>query len=78
LNARIYQILLYLQDNKENGRYYLKRQPLEIFNQAYAICDELQNLKHPEELAVPVWNKIRQSFLSYETYNPQNKSSSKI
>jgi hypothetical protein len=67
LNARIYQILLYLQDNKENGRYYLKRQPLEIFNQAYAICDELQNLKHPEELAVPVWNKIRQSFLSYET-----------
>ena len=67
LNSRIYQILLYLQDYKENGRYYLKRQPLEIFNQAYAVCDELRNVKHPEELAVPVWNKIRQSFLSYET-----------
>jgi len=67
LNSRIYQILLYLQDNKENGRYYLKRQPLEIFNQAYAVCNELKNVKHPEELAVPVWNKIRQSFLSYET-----------
>jgi hypothetical protein len=71
LNARIYQILLYLQDSKENGRYKLKRQPLEIFNQAYAICEELQKVKHPEETAVPIWdrlrNRLRNSFLSYET-----------
>ena len=67
LNSRIYQILLYLQDNTANGRHKLKRQPLEIFNQAYAICEELQGIKHPEELAIPVWNRIRQLFLSYET-----------
>ena len=67
LNSRIYQILLYLQDDKENRRYKLERQPLEIFNQAYAICGELQNVKHPEELTLPIWDKIRQLFLSYET-----------
>jgi len=67
LNSRIYQILLYLQDNTANGRHKLKRQPLEIFNQAYAICEELQSEKHPEELAIPIWNRIRQLFLSYET-----------
>jgi hypothetical protein len=67
LNSRIYQILLFFQDNKENGRFKLKRQPLEIFNQAYAICEELQSVKHPEELAQPLWDKLRQLFLSYET-----------
>jgi hypothetical protein len=67
LNSRIYQILLYLQDSKENGRYKLKRQPLEILNQAYAICEELQSKKHPEELVQPFWDKLRQLFLSYET-----------
>jgi hypothetical protein len=67
LNSRIYQILLYLQDSKENGRYKLKRQPLEIFNQAYAICEELQKEKHPEEITVLIWDRLRNSFLSYET-----------
>ena len=67
LNSRIYQILLYLQDSTANGRHKLKRQPLEIFNQAYAICEELQAEKHPEETAVPIWDKLRNNFLSYET-----------
>lgn len=49
LNSRIYQTLLYLQDSTANGRHKLKRQPLEIFNQAYTICEELQAEKHPEE-----------------------------
>jgi len=67
LNSRIYQVLLYLQDSTANGRHKLKRQPLEIFNQAYAICEELQKVKHPEETAVPIWDRLRNSFLSYET-----------
>jgi hypothetical protein len=67
LNSRIYQILLYLQDSKGNGRYKLKRQPLEILNQAYAICEELQGEKHPEELVQPLWDSLRQQFLAYET-----------
>lgn len=67
LNSRIYQTLLYLQDSTANGRHKLKRQPLEIFNQAYAICEELQAEKHPEETAVPIWDKMRNVFLSYET-----------
>jgi hypothetical protein len=67
LNSRIYQILLYLQDNTANGRHKLKRQPLEIFNQAYAICEELQVENHPEEKAVQIWDKLRNAFLSYET-----------
>ena len=67
LNSRIYQVLLYLQDSTANGRHKLKRQPLEIFNQTYAICKELQQDKHPEETAIPIWDKIRHSFLSCET-----------
>jgi hypothetical protein len=67
LNSRIYQILLYLQDSTANGRHKLKRQPLEIFNQAYAICEELQREKHPEEKTMQIWDKLRNTFLSYET-----------
>ena len=67
LNSRIYQTLLYLQDSTANGRHKLKRQPLEIFNQAYTICEELQAEKHPEEKAVQIWDKLRNTFLSYET-----------
>jgi len=67
LNSRIYQILLYLQDSTANGRHKLKRQPLEIFNQAYVICEELKKVKHPEETVVPIWDRLRNSFLSYET-----------
>jgi fumarate hydratase class II len=67
LNSRIYQTLLYLQDSTANVRHKLKRQPLEIFNQAYAICDELQQEKHPEEKVVQIWDKPRPPFLSYET-----------
>jgi hypothetical protein len=59
LNSRIYQILLNLQDNTANGRHKLKRQPLEIFNQAYAICEELQVEKHPEEKAIQIWGKLQ-------------------
>ena len=67
LNAHIYQILLYLQDDKKDRPYKLERTPLEIFNQAYRICNELKKVKHPEELTIPVWKKTEQIFLFHET-----------
>ena len=67
LNTRIYEILLYLQDCKDNGRHKLKRDPLEIFNESYAICKELQGEKHPETTALQIWERLRKRYLSYET-----------
>jgi hypothetical protein len=49
LNSRIYEVLLYLHDCETCQKNKLMRQPLEIFNHAYAICEELQQEKHPEE-----------------------------
>ncbi|MDR0941301.1 MAG: hypothetical protein LBM68_03645 [Bacteroidales bacterium] len=66
LNARIYQILLHLQDCNQPGIVKLKRHPLEIFNQAYAICEELQQEKYPEEAVIPIWKRLRNSFILHE------------
>jgi hypothetical protein len=67
LNSRIYQILLYLEDSEENGREKLKTEPLEIFNQVYAICHELKAEKRPEEKVESVWGKIQEKFPPNET-----------
>ncbi len=67
LNARIYQVLLHLQDTKDNNRYYLKRCPLAIFNQSYAICEQVKSIKHPENEVKIIYSTVRDHFLAYET-----------
>lgn len=67
LNSRIYDILLYLQDSCKNGRIPLKRKPLEIFNQAYCLCEILAAEKYPENCIHALWNKTSEQFLDYET-----------
>lgn len=66
LNAKIYQILLYLQDNDNNSRKLIKVNPLVIFNRAYEICDFIKDEKHPEELAARLWQHSEQEFISDE------------
>ncbi len=67
LNSRIYTVLLDLQDNNKNNRIPLKRKPIEIFNQAYYICDKLISEKHPENEIQSLWNKTLENFLEFET-----------
>ncbi len=67
LNSRIYTVLLDLQDNNKNNRIPLKRKPIEIFNQAYYICDKLISEKHPENEIQSLWNKTLETFLEFET-----------
>lgn len=67
LNSRIYAVLPYLHDCKTCQKNRLTRQPLEIFNHAYAICEELQQEKHPEETALLIWEQMRGNFLLCET-----------
>jgi hypothetical protein len=67
LNSKIYQILLYLRDYKDDKHCKLKRKPLEIFNQVYAICEEIQSIKHPEEIVGATWKRTRSKFLPCET-----------
>jgi hypothetical protein len=57
LNSRIYEILLKLQDAHPNCRHKLKKTPIEIFNEAYAICEELKQEKHPEEMVHELWER---------------------
>jgi hypothetical protein len=65
LNSRIYDVLLRLNECKTCQK---QRKPLEIFNQAYAICDELQHERHPEETVSQIWERLRNSgFLLCET-----------
>jgi hypothetical protein len=66
LNSRIYDVLLPLNDCKTCKK---KRKPLEIFNQAYAICGELQQEEHPEETVSLIWERLRSEngFLLCET-----------
>jgi hypothetical protein len=59
LNARIYQVLLNLQDSETHCRNKLKKPPLEIFDTAYSICDELQKENHPEEKVLQICNRLR-------------------
>jgi len=67
LNSEIYLILLHLEDGKTHCRSKLKQTPLEIFNQAYAICDEVKKEKHPEHIALDLWDKIYPRLLMCET-----------
>jgi hypothetical protein len=68
LNSRIYEILLRLNDCETCEQHQLKREPLEIFNEAYAICDELQPAKYPELAALAIWERLRENnYLVCET-----------
>ena len=67
LNARLYQVLLQFNDSETCEGHNLKKQPLEIFNHAYAICEELQKEKHPEVAALQIWDRLREKFLICET-----------
>lgn len=67
LNSRIYKVLLYLQDSNNNDRIPLRRKPIEIFNQAYFICDKLESEKHPENVVQTLVQKTSETFLDYET-----------
>jgi hypothetical protein len=66
LNSRIYDVLLRLNECKICQK---QRKPLDIFHQAYAICDELQHEKHPEETVSMIWDRLRSEngFLLCET-----------
>ncbi len=66
LNSRIYDVLLLLQDNSKNGRIRLKRKPLEIFNQAYYLCDILLSDEHPENSVHALWNKTSEQYVDFE------------
>jgi hypothetical protein len=59
LNSRIYQVLLNFQDSGAHCRNKLKKPPLEIFDMAYSICDELQNENHPEEQVSQIFDRLR-------------------
>jgi hypothetical protein len=67
LNSRIYEILWCLTDRKSCSKNKLKKDPLDVFNQAYAICQELQKEKHPEQNALQVWEQVRDKNLLCET-----------
>ena len=69
LNSRIYDILLYLQDSCKNGRIPLKRKPLEIFNQAYCLCEILAAEKYPENCIHALWDKTSEQFFKDVTSN---------
>ena len=66
LNAKLYQTLLFLQDNDDNGRKTIKVNPLVIFNRVYEICDVVKNEAHPEELAGRLWQHTEEEFISDE------------
>jgi hypothetical protein len=67
LNSRIYEVLLCLNDRKTCEKNRLKKEPLKIFNQAYIICWELQKEKHPEQIALEIWERVRSKNLLCET-----------
>ena len=67
LNSRLYQVLLQFNDTETCDGNNLKKQPLEVFNHAYAICEQLQQEKHPEVAAVQIWDHLREKFLICET-----------
>jgi hypothetical protein len=67
LNSRIYQVLLNFQNSKAHCQNELKRTPLEIFNEAYAICKELEQERHPEQSISEIWDRLRESYLLCET-----------
>lgn len=65
LNSSLYQTLLYFKVNTEIGR--LECSPLEILNQAYLLCEEIQNELHPEELILDIWERTAKKYLPSET-----------
>lgn len=66
MNSKIYQTLLFLQDNNDNGRAYIRVQPLAIFNHAYKICDLVMAEPHPELLLDRLWHRSEEEFLADE------------
>jgi cell division protein FtsL len=57
LNARIYQVLLNFQNSKAHCKNKLN--PLRIFNEAYAICEQLKQEQHPEQTIQKIWERLR-------------------
>lgn len=66
LNKKLYQTLLFLQDNSENGRVNITIQPLLIFNSSYDICDLVKEEKHPENLTDKLWDRMSQEYTNPE------------
>lgn len=66
MNSKIYQTLLFLQDNNDNGRAYIRVQPLAIFNHAYKVCDLVMAEPHPELLLDRLWHRSEEEFLTDE------------
>ena len=66
LNRKLYQVLLFLQDNSDDGRICVRLQPKEIFNRVYEICEFISEEKHPEELASRLWKRMSEQFISPE------------
>ena len=66
LNRKLYQVLLFLQDNSDDGRLCVRLQPKEIFNRVYEICEFISEEKHPEELASRLWKRMSEQFISPE------------
>jgi len=67
LNSRIYQVLLNFQNSQAHCQNEIKKTPLEIFNQAYKICEELEQEKHPEQTVSKIWDRMREKYLLCET-----------
>jgi len=59
--------LLNFQDSQTEHRDKLKKTPLEIFNEVYAICDHLEKEKHPEQIAFKIWDRVESKLLLCET-----------
>lgn len=68
MNSKIYQTLLYLQDNSDNGRAFIRVQPLTIFNHVYSICDLVMAEKHPELFVDRLWHRTEEDFLLDEVH----------
>ena len=66
LNSKLYQTLLFLQDNDDNGRKLIKVNPLVVFNRVYEICDFVKTEPHPEEVASRLWQHTEEEFISDE------------
>jgi hypothetical protein len=59
--------LLNFQNCKAHCGNKLKTPPLEIFNQTYQICAELEKEQYPEQIVSEIWNSLRDKFPLCET-----------
>ena len=51
--------MLNFKNSKAHCKHKFKKKPVEIFDQAYEICAELEREKHPEQKISKIWGRLR-------------------